>query len=174
MITFFLEIYDQIYLYLTSVDFAVILVILKITSYLISLTLAILIGILLSRADAGWWVRERVYAKDIAYGKSEDQRWKKVQTLLKKGDEANLKLSIIEANNILDDILKRMGLPGRDMGERLTQITQAEISSVDKIWEAHKLRNRIVHESKIKVSYEEAERAVGDIEAALKELEYLS
>jgi len=173
MITFFLDAYDLVYNYLTSVDFAVILAILKITSYLISLTLAILIGILLKRADAGWWIRERLYAKDIAYGKTEDQRWLKIQERLKKGDEANLKLAVIEANNLLDDIFKRMSLPGRDMGERLKQVEQHEIKSINGVLESYKVRNKIVHDSKVRISLDEAEEAVKNIEAALRELEYL-
>ncbi len=174
MITLFLEIYDQIYLYVTSANFGAVLIILKLTSYLISLTLAILIAILLKRSDASWWVRERVYANQVAYGQPENQRWEKILEKLKKGDEANLKLAVIEADTLLDDIFKKIGLPGKNMDERLGQITQTEIKSVDKIWETHKIRDRIVKNSEIRISFEEAERAVGNIETALKELEYLS
>jgi len=174
MITLFLEIYDQIYLYVTSANFGAVLIILKLTSYLISLTLAILIAILLKRSDASWWVRERVYANQVAYGQPENQRWEKILERLKKGDEANLKLAVIEADTLLDDIFKKIGLPGKNMDERLGQITQTEIKSVDKIWETHKIRDRIVKNSEIRISFEEAERAVGNIETALKELEYLS
>ena len=173
MITLFLEIYDQIYLYVTSANFGAVLIILKLTSYLISLTLAILIAILLKRSDASWWVRERVYANQVAYGQPENQRWEKILERLKKGDEANLKLAVIEADTLLDDIFKKIGLPGKNMDERLGQITQTEIKSVDKIWETHKIRDRIVKNSEIRISFEEAERAVGNIETALKELEYL-
>ena len=173
MITLFLEIYDQIYLYVTSANFGAVLIILKLTSYLISLTLAILIAILLKRSDASWWVRERVYANQVAYGQPENQRWEKILEKLKKGDEANLKLAVIEADTLLDDIFKKIGLPGKNMDERLGQITQTEIKSVDKIWETHKIRDRIVKNSEIRISFEEAERAVGNIETALKELEYL-
>jgi len=173
MTTFFLEIYDQIYFYVTSANFGAVLIILKLTSYIISLTLAILIAILLKRSDATWWVKERAYAAQISYGQTEDQRWQKILEKLKKGDEANLKLAVIEADILLDDIFKRMGLPGKSMDERLGQITQAEIKSVDRIWEAHKIRDRIIDNSNVKISFAEAERAVGDIETALKELEYL-
>lgn len=174
MITFFLEIYDLVYNYVTSANFGAVLIILKLTSYLISLTLAILIAILLKRSDAGWWIRERTYATQIAYGQNEDQRWHKISERLKKGDEANLKLAVIEADTLLDDIFKKMGLPGKNMDERLGQITPAEIKSVDKIWAAHKVRNRIVSNPETIITFEEAERAISDIEAALKELEYLS
>ena len=174
MIALFLEIYDQIYLYVTSANFGAVLIILKLTSYLITLTLAVLIAILLKRSDADWWIKERAYATQIAYGQNEDQRWQKILEKLKKGDEANLKLAVIKADTLLDDILKKMGLPGQSMDERLGQINKAEIKSVDKIWEAHKIRDRIVNDSRTIIYFEEAERAVGDIESALKELEYLS
>jgi len=173
MITFFLELYDQIYYYVTSANFGAVLIILKLTSYVISLMLAILVAVLLRRSDASWWVRERAYAVQVAYGETENQRWQKILDRIKKGDEANLKLAVIEADSLLDDIFKRMGLPGKSMDERLGQITPAEIKSVDRIWEAHKIRDRIVNDSSTRISFEEAERAVGDIETALKELEYL-
>lgn len=174
MITLFLEVYDQIYIYITSANFGAVLIILKLASYLISLTFVILIAVLLKRSDAGWWIGERAYATQFAYGQTEDQRWQKILEKLKKGDEANLRLAVIEADSLLGDILKRMGLPGNNMEERLGQINKAEIKSIDKIWEAHKICNRIVSDSKTRISFEEAERAVGDIETALKELEYLS
>jgi hypothetical protein len=174
MITYFLEIYDQIYNYLTSANFGAVLLILKITSWLISLFLIILIVILLKRADAGWWIRERIHAAYIAYGQPEDKRWEMILARLKRGDEANLKLAVIEADNLLDEILKRMALPGRDMGERLQQFETHELASLDRVWQAHKLRNQIVHEPGIHITQEQAEEAVANIEAALKELEYLS
>jgi len=174
MLTFFLEIYDLVYNYLTSTNFGGVLIILKLTSYLLTLMLALLIAVLLKRADSTWWVEERVYASQVAYGQSEDQRWQKILERLKKGDEANLKLAIIEADSLLDDILKRISFPGGNMEERLGQINKAEMKSIDKIWEAHKIRNRIVSNSNTRVTLEEAEQAVSGIEEALKELEYLS
>ncbi|MBU2220137.1 hypothetical protein KJ665_03270 [Patescibacteria group bacterium] len=174
MITYFLDLYDLIYNYFTSVNAGAIVLILKIFSWLVSILLMWMIVVLLKRSDAAWWVKERVFAAEFAYGKAAGQRWDEIKARLQKGDEANLKLAVIEADNLMDDILKRMGLPGANMEERLRQIERQEIKSVEKIWATRKTRNQIVHEPNFHLAQEEAEAAVANIEEALKELEYLS
>ena len=169
-----MDIYDQLYNFFISANADAIILILKITSWLVSILLMWMIVVLLKRSDAGWWVREGVLAKNFAYGISPNQRWDKIKARLHKGDEANLKLAVIEADKLMDEIFKRMGLPGADMGERLKQIETQEIKSVDKIWSAHKVRNMIVHEPNFHLSQEEAEKTIADFEEALKDLEYLS
>lgn len=173
MITFFLDLYDQIYDFFFSTDFNAALLIIKLIGYSLSILLAVLAGVLLSKSSAGWWLHEAARARDFAYGGPENKKWKKIQDRLKKGDEANLKLAVIEADNIFDEILKRMGLPGKDMGERLKEFQKHELSSIDFVWEAHRLRNLIVHEPSVHVTYEQAETAIKYYETALKELEYL-
>ena len=55
------------------------------------------------------------------------------------------KLAIIEADIILDEILKERGYAGTSLGERLRSITPAQLSSIDDAWTAHKVRNQIAH-----------------------------
>lgn len=99
-----------------------------------------------------------------------DKKWRKILADLESGEEAVWKLAIIEADNIFDSILKRMALPGKDMGERLSNIKPAQLKGLSQVWEAHKLRNRIVHEEGLRLGKSEAEAAVKKIEEALKEL----
>lgn len=146
----------------------------KVASFGISCLLLVAMIILLSRSRAAWWVSERIDSfRKVKLPQRIEQAWLKIQERIEKGDEANLKLAVIEAESILDDILKRMALPGKDMGERLEQINKQQLNSLDEVWEAHRLRNLIVHQSGIKISYQEAERAVRSYEKALKELEVL-
>jgi hypothetical protein len=56
------------------------------------------------------------------------------------------KLAIIEADVILDDILKQQGYVGNSLGERLKSISPNQLNSLNDAWEAHKVRNRIAHE----------------------------
>ncbi len=56
------------------------------------------------------------------------------------------KLAIIEADIILDDILKQKGYAGNSLGERLKSISPNQLASLQDAWEAHKVRNRIAHE----------------------------
>lgn len=173
MITFFLDLYDQIYNFFTAPEFSRIVLVLKILSWSVSLFLAFLIAAILRRSDATWWVRERSYARRVAYGLGSEKKWEKILARLDNGDEANLKLAVIEADNLFDGILKQMSLPGKDMGERLLQFEKQELKSINLVWEAHRLRNFIVHEPTAPLSRAQAEQAIKAYEAALKELEYL-
>lgn len=47
--------------------------------------------------------------------------------------------AIIEADNLLSDVLKRKGFKGKTTGERLVS-AQHQLSSNDTIWVGHKLR----------------------------------
>ena len=55
------------------------------------------------------------------------------------------KLAIIEADIILDEILKDAGYAGTSLGERLRSISPERLRSLDDAWQAHKVRNQIAH-----------------------------
>jgi hypothetical protein len=62
-------------------------------------------------------------------------------------DEPNdWRLAIIEADIILDGLLKERGYAGNSLGERLRSITPSQLATIDDAWEAHKIRNRIAHD----------------------------
>ena len=56
------------------------------------------------------------------------------------------KLAIIEADIILDDLLKQRGFAGNSLGERLKSVAPAQLNTLNDAWEAHKIRNRIAHD----------------------------
>lgn len=55
------------------------------------------------------------------------------------------KLAIIEADIVLDEILKERGYVGESLGERLRSISSGQLNTLDDAWEAHKVRNKIAH-----------------------------
>ena len=70
----------------------------------------------------------------------------------------------------MNDALKRAGFAGETMGERLQNIQSGQIQNLDALWEAHKIRNRLAHDSDYFLRYAEAKRAVSQFEKILKEL----
>ncbi|MBI2635552.1 MAG: hypothetical protein HYW79_03360 [Parcubacteria group bacterium] len=102
-----------------------------------------------------------------------NKSWQKILARLNKNDEANLRLALIEADNIFDDLLKQMRLPGESMADRLKYIDSSQVSNIDEIWRAHKLRNVIVHNAEYPVTRNEMEFGVGAYQRALKELEFI-
>ncbi|PJE58500.1 MAG: hypothetical protein COU81_00455, partial [Candidatus Portnoybacteria bacterium CG10_big_fil_rev_8_21_14_0_10_36_7] len=99
--------------------------------------------------------------------------WQIIEGRVNKGDEANIKLAIIEADRLFDDLLKKIGYFGDDMGARLKQISREQIPNIDDIWNAHKIRNQIAHQANYHVSQSDAKRAVLAYEKAFKQLDVL-
>lgn len=99
--------------------------------------------------------------------------WRQVQKRLELGDEAQLKLALIEADKIFDEILKLSGFKGETMADRMKNLTPAQIRNVSELWVAHKTRNRIVHEPDFHVSKEETTRLVKEYEKAFRDFELI-
>lgn len=72
------------------------------------------------------------------------KKWEEIRLLLKTS-MAGARLSIIEADKLLDRALKELGFPGETMGDRLKSAA-SRLGSKDAVWDAHRLRNRLVHE----------------------------
>jgi hypothetical protein len=94
-------------------------------------------------------------------------RWQTLQGLLK--DKSTWPLAVIDADKLLDDALKRSHYKGKTMGERLVG-AQRDISDNDGVWFGHKLRNRLVHESNVKLTEKIVKEALVGIRVALKDL----
>lgn len=97
--------------------------------------------------------------------------WAKITARLETGLESEYKLAVIEADSMLNDILKRMGFGGETLGERLEKLTTAILPNLEQIWKAHKIRNNIVHDPDYRLTLDEARRVLGIYEQALRDLE---
>ena len=96
-----------------------------------------------------------------------EKKWNELQKPLK--DTATWPLAIIDADKLLDQALKDRRFKGKTMGERLVA-AQREIKYNDEVWFGHKLRNKLVHESDIKLRERDVKDALLGIKAALKDL----
>lgn len=101
-------------------------------------------------------------------------RWQEIKDRLDSQNSSDWKLAVIEADSLINDILKKAGKEGENLGERLKNIEPSDFDNLQNVWEAHKLRNRIAHEpADFKLEKFEAERAIRQFEEALKELKYI-
>lgn len=81
------------------------------------------------------------------------------------------KIAIITADKTLDKILEKKGYLGESLGSKLKEMVPADLPDVyEEVWEAHKIRNRIVHETDFEVSQGEARKVVGIYERAIRKL----
>jgi len=76
---------------------------------------------------------------------------------------------ILEADNVADEALKRLGIPGEDMGMRMKALS-GQLESLDEFWSAHKTRNMIAHTPGFHVTLRDLERVLHQYHKVLKEL----
>lgn len=86
------------------------------------------------------------------------KKWLEIEQL-SGGGETHLKVAILDSDKLLDYVLKAMHLPGEDTGQRLKFIVQTR-PELRYIYEARRLRNRMVHEAHFQLNAREAKRAV--------------
>ncbi len=101
------------------------------------------------------------------------KKWQEIFSRIETPEEANHKLAIIEADALLDDILKKMGHAGETMTEKIEKITPAQLKTVTELKEAHRVRNNILHDPNFKLAPQRAKEVIGFYEEVLKELEII-
>lgn len=98
------------------------------------------------------------------------ENWQAVLYHLNSNNESDWKLAVIEADKLVDDLLVQKGYKGESLAERLSFVNKKELKSLGLLWEAHKIRNRITHQSGFKLDYNQASKAISYYEEALKDL----
>lgn len=96
-------------------------------------------------------------------------RWLQIEASLKRDETSSHHLAVLNADKLLDQALRERGIKGDTMGERMKTLRDTW-SNANAVWSAHKLRNQIAHESDVRVSYEDARRALAGFKQALKDV----
>jgi len=98
------------------------------------------------------------------------RRWAEIQAMMREGGPANYRQAIMEADKLIDMVLKSK-VRGETMGERLKNARNLfPCDAYDKLWTAHKIRNKIAHEADFEGLSSDAQLAVRNFERALREL----
>ncbi|KKS35667.1 MAG: hypothetical protein UV00_C0032G0018 [candidate division WWE3 bacterium GW2011_GWF1_42_14] len=96
--------------------------------------------------------------------------WENISVLLKQKGTSQLKQALITADKSLDAVLKEI-VPGETMGERLKNaVDKFDRPTYNRIWDAHKLRNSLVHEAGFEPAYFMITEAVSNLKEALYKL----
>ena len=110
------------------------------------------------------------YREVLEQRKKIREKWEKITEAIKFGSERDFRLAIIELDSLVDQILIAHGHPGEDMGERLKSIHPNELSNLNALWEAHKIRNRLAHEPDFHISANEAKKVTETYHQILEDL----
>jgi hypothetical protein len=103
------------------------------------------------------------------------RKWAEIEQLMSLGGPSHFKNAIMEADKLLDHVLKIKRLKGETMGERMKSIRRDDYERdfFDDMWQAHILRNRMSHAIDYEVQHFEAKRAIEQFKRVLKELKAL-
>jgi len=135
------------------------------------------IGIFLFLKNTGWLeikiiedVTEIVTHKPYRAQKTFKQ-WGRVIKRLEKRKEAEYKMAIIEADSLLEDVLRKMNYEGETIKDLLEQIDSKIIPNIEEVWQAHKFRNNIVHDPSYELTYEQAKKIISIYEQTFRDLQ---
>jgi len=101
------------------------------------------------------------------------KQWVKVKNRLEFPSEADHKLAIIEADEMLDEILSRMRTEGETLDEKLRKLTSLQLPNVSQVLQAHEARNNIIRDPDYRFSLEEAKELIETYEKALEYLQMI-
>ena len=108
------------------------------------------------------------------YGLSRTKsKWEEIERYFKKGTEPEMKLAIVEANSLLDNILRVMSYKGKDLDSRLDGINEDILENLDDVKKYHKIYSNIVHDPTYRLDFEIAQDALKVNRDALVNLDAL-
>ncbi len=129
-------------------------------------------------SQASWtrfvWFDVREFFAFRAFGlRKATGRWRRTMARLTTANEAEYKLAIMEADSILDEVLRKMNIAGENLTERLEKISPVIIPNLTDIKRAHQVRNNIVHDPDYRLTLNEARTILAIYEAAFQSLDLI-
>lgn len=85
-------------------------------------------------------------ARDKERERTENPRWHYVETLIESPNESDWRVSIIEADSMLEELLRQRGFAGDTLSELLEGAKGGGFSTIQGAWDAHVVRNQIAHQ----------------------------
>ena len=117
---------------------------------------------------------ERERKKKEGEGVSKNERWRQVITYLFSNSQNDWKLSVLEADTMLETLMDQLGFKGVNLGEKLKSADQNTFPGLTQAWEVHTIRNRIAHEgSEFELSQHEAKRYIAIYEQIFRQYGFI-
>lgn len=160
--------------FLTNIPWSKIWLVIKIIILFVD---AIIIGVFVFALGRAWRYRPklRLFPKrpkraPTLRTEALKEHWNSILENLNVGTPESRKFAIIEADALVDDILKRLGYEGEYMADRLAKLDVQDFPSVEKLWRAHRVRNELAHTPGFEISHEHAKSLIEIYEDFLKEV----
>lgn len=100
------------------------------------------------------------------------KRWKRIQKMADSGIESDYKLALIEADDLLQDVLKDKGFSGETFEERIKQAGEIQIPDLERVLQVHQTRNQVVYEPDYQLGLERLREVLEVYKEAIKNIEF--
>jgi len=101
-------------------------------------------------------------------------KWLRILNLVGSENSSDWRLAILEADIMLEEMVRKMGYRGLTLGEILKKIEQSDFTTINEAWEAHNVRNAIAHEGpEFLLNQREAKRIIQLYEAVFSEFKFI-
>ncbi len=98
-------------------------------------------------------------------------KWQEIEELVKLGKPSNFARAVLEADKLLDHVLKAYRAPGMTMGDRLkSSRNRFSYEAYDAAWKGQKVRNELVHNAQYELMDYQAKETIENFKKALSEL----
>jgi hypothetical protein len=88
------------------------------------------------------------------------KKWNNIEAYLESDKSSQYKLAVLEADRVIDKILKSIKLKGDDMIERLDNLHPGQIEEAEGLKDAHRIRNQIVNDPSFQVDRKKAKETI--------------
>jgi len=84
-----------------------------------------------------------------------NDQWKTIRAAMHSNDLNELRVAMIDADTLMEDLLRKQGVQGDTMAALIAEATLRGVIGTAAVSRFHRMRNRIVHESTFSPSKEE-------------------
>ncbi|MDD4607134.1 MAG: hypothetical protein PHS07_02225 [Patescibacteria group bacterium] len=100
------------------------------------------------------------------------RQWREIDKKIQSNQMSDLKIAVIEADKLFDQVLQDMHFTGGSFQQRLS-LACKKYQFLGKLYAAHRFRNQLVHEANFNINSYQARQAVDQFRSGLKKLKIL-
>lgn len=109
--------------------------------------------------------------KDKEIEKKNNPRWHYITTLVESPNSSDWRVAVIEADTMMEEVLKDRGLSGETVSELLESAKASGYPNIQNAWDAHIVRNQIAHQGvDFPLTQNEARRTIRKYESFFEDL----
>jgi len=98
-------------------------------------------------------------------------QWENILARLQSDNPSEYKVAVIEADRIVENLIRKLGYKGKNMTEILGEVKPGQIDNLEEIKQSHEVRNRIIHDESFVLDRDTAKKTLAAYENFLDSFE---